>query len=32
MGQSRQSDRDIPGQLTALLPGVDVRVLHPQAV
>ncbi len=32
MGQSRQADRDIPGQLRALLPGVDVRVLHPQAV
>ena len=32
MGQSRQSGRDIPGQLKALLPGVDVRVLYPQAV
>lgn len=32
MGQSRHAGRDIPGQLRALLPDVDVRVLYPQAV
>jgi K+-sensing histidine kinase KdpD len=32
MGQSRSSGRDLPGQLRALLPGVDVRVLYPQTV
>jgi K+-sensing histidine kinase KdpD len=32
MGQSRSSGRDLPGQLRALLQGVDVRVLYPQAV
>jgi K+-sensing histidine kinase KdpD len=32
MGQSRHSERDIPGQLRALMPDIDVRVLYPQTV
>ena len=32
MGQAKRSGRDLPGQLRALLPGIDVRVLYPQAV
>jgi K+-sensing histidine kinase KdpD len=32
MGQSQHTKRDLPGQLRALLPDVDVRVLYPQAV
>jgi K+-sensing histidine kinase KdpD len=32
MGQSRHSNRDMPGQLRALLPDIDVRVLYRQTV
>jgi len=32
MGQSRHSGRDMPGQLRALIPEADVRVLYPQTV